>query len=65
MSFLSFVFLCFVAHRGKIPGPGHRVEIGDSIELCIVESTRVDCIYFGKEILFYTGKSPLGARCRI
>ena len=27
-------------------GPGHRVEISDSIELCIVELTRVDCIYF-------------------
>ena len=29
---------------GKIPGPGRRVEISDSIELCIVELTRVDCI---------------------
>ena len=25
-------------------GPGHQVEISDSIELCIVELTRVDCI---------------------
>ena len=24
-------------------GPGHQVEISDSIELCIVELTRVDC----------------------
>ena len=24
---------------------GRRVEISDSIELCIVELTRVDCIY--------------------
>ena len=28
---------------GKIPGPGRLVEISDSIELCIVELTRVDC----------------------
>ena len=28
----------------KILGPGHRVEISDSIELCIVELTRVDCM---------------------
>ena len=25
-------------------GPDHQVEISDSIELCIVELTRVDCI---------------------
>ena len=25
-------------------GPGRQVEISDSIELCIVELTRVDCI---------------------
>ena len=28
---------------GEIPGPGCRVKISDSIELCIVELTRVDC----------------------
>ena len=28
-----------------MPGPGHRVEISDSSELCIVELTRVDFIY--------------------
>ena len=27
-----------------MPGPGLQVEISDSIELCIVELTRVDCI---------------------
>ena len=35
---------------GKKPGPGRQVEISDSIELCIVELTRVDCTvqsYFG------------------
>ena len=31
---------------GEIPGPGRQVEISDSIELCIVESTRVDCILY-------------------
>ena len=29
-----------------MPGPGHQVEISDSIELCIVELSRVDCIIF-------------------
>ena len=29
-----------------MPGPGHQGEISDSIELCIVELTRVDCILF-------------------
>ena len=31
--------------QGKVPGPGRQVEISDSIELCIVELTRVDCTY--------------------
>ena len=35
-----------------MPGPGHRVEISDSIELCIhvVELTRVDCTGFSHDM---------------
>ena len=30
--------------NNKILGPGGRIEVSDSIELCIVEFTKVDCI---------------------
>ena len=33
--------------KGKIPGLGRQFEISDSIELCIVELTRVDCMLMG------------------
>ena len=36
--------LQLLQYIGEKPGPGHQVEISDSIELCIVELTRVDCI---------------------
>ena len=39
--------------KGKTPGPGCQVEISDSIELCIVELTRVDCIYIYIYIYIY------------
>ena len=35
---------------------GHRVEISDSIELCIVELTRVDCIYNELQVRFEHGQ---------
>ena len=34
-----------------MPGPGLQVEISDSIELCIVELTRVDCTFLCKNVL--------------
>ena len=42
-------------------GPGRQVEISDSIELCIVELTRVDCTWI--EVVMSQLNNPIVTLC--